>query len=78
MSCNRLRLTADGKLRNCLFALEESDVRGLLRGGGSDEEIARTIRECVAVEVGGPRDQHVAIHPAGTADALDWRLKVAR
>ena len=30
MSCNRLRLTSDGKLRNCLFSLEESDVRGLL------------------------------------------------
>jgi GTP 3',8-cyclase len=48
MSCNRLRLTSDGKLRNCLFALEESDVRGLLRGGGSDAEIARTICDCVA------------------------------
>ena len=34
MSCNRVRLTADGKLRNCLFALEETDIRALLRGGG--------------------------------------------
>ena len=33
MSCNRVRLTADGKLRNCLFALDETDVRALLRGG---------------------------------------------
>ena len=48
MSCNRLRLTSDGKLRNCLFSLEESDVRRLLRGGGSDGEIAQTIRDCVA------------------------------
>ena len=32
-SCNRLRLTADGKLRNCLFALDETDIRGLLRRG---------------------------------------------
>jgi cyclic pyranopterin phosphate synthase len=48
MSCNRLRLTSDGKLRNCLFSLEESDVRALLRGGGSDEAIAQTIRDCVA------------------------------
>ncbi len=48
MSCNRLRLTSDGKLRNCLFSLDESDVRGLLRGGGSDLEIALTFRECVA------------------------------
>ena len=33
MSCNRIRLTSDGKLRNCLFALDETDVRALLRGG---------------------------------------------
>ncbi len=31
-SCNRVRLTADGKLRNCLFALDETDLRPLLRG----------------------------------------------
>jgi cyclic pyranopterin phosphate synthase len=48
MSCNRIRLTSDGKLRNCLFSLEETDVRPLLRGGAADAEIARTIRECVA------------------------------
>lgn len=48
MSCNRLRLTADGKLRNCLFALEETDVRALIRGGENDEAIARAIRESVA------------------------------
>jgi cyclic pyranopterin phosphate synthase len=44
MSCNRIRLTADGKLRNCLFALTEVDVKVLLRGGGSDEQIAEVIR----------------------------------
>ena len=38
MSCNRVRLTADGKLRNCLFALEETDVRALLRGGATDAD----------------------------------------
>jgi GTP 3',8-cyclase len=47
-SCNRIRLTAEGKLRNCLFALEETDVRGLLRGGAGDAEIARALRESVA------------------------------
>src|SRR5205807_1847792 len=35
-SCNRLRLTAEGKLRNCLFALDEVDVKALLRGPGDD------------------------------------------
>jgi cyclic pyranopterin phosphate synthase len=48
MSCNRVRLTSDGKLRNCLFALEETDIRGLLRGGAGDEVIVRAIRESVA------------------------------
>ncbi|MBX6313895.1 MAG: GTP 3',8-cyclase MoaA [Isosphaeraceae bacterium] len=47
-SCNRVRLTADGKLRNCLFALEETDIRALLRGGASDEVIAQSLRESVA------------------------------
>ncbi len=47
LNCNRLRLTADGNLRYCLFAIEETDVRGILRGGGSDEDLERTIRENV-------------------------------
>ena len=48
MSCNRVRLTADGKLRNCLFALEETDIRALLREGAGDDEIAAAVRESVA------------------------------
>ena len=36
LNCNRLRLTADGKLRYCLFAIEEDDVKGLLRAGAAD------------------------------------------
>jgi len=39
--CDRVRLTADGQVRNCLFAREESDLRGALRGGADDAEIAR-------------------------------------
>ncbi len=38
--CNRVRLTADGQIMNCLFAREESDLRAALRGGASDTEIA--------------------------------------
>ncbi|MEV4705329.1 GTP 3',8-cyclase MoaA [Actinoplanes sp. NPDC049316] len=38
--CDRTRLTADGQVRNCLFATGESDLRGLLRGDASDEEVA--------------------------------------
>jgi cyclic pyranopterin phosphate synthase len=47
-SCNRVRLTADGKLRNCLFALEETDVKSLLRGGADDEALADALRANVA------------------------------
>jgi cyclic pyranopterin phosphate synthase len=47
MSCNRVRLTADGKLRNCLFALDEVDVKGLLRHNAPDAEIAALIRQNV-------------------------------
>jgi cyclic pyranopterin phosphate synthase len=47
-SCNRIRLTADGKLRNCLFALDETDVRSILRGGGGDAEIVAALRASVA------------------------------
>ncbi|MCX6635294.1 MAG: GTP 3',8-cyclase MoaA, partial [Acidobacteria bacterium] len=47
LNCNRIRLTADGKLRYCLFALEEFDVKGLLRGGAADREIEALIRSTV-------------------------------
>ena len=46
-SCNRVRLTAEGDLRACLFALEETDLRGSLRGGGSDADLERLIRTTV-------------------------------
>jgi cyclic pyranopterin phosphate synthase len=45
--CNRLRLTADGKLRNCLFALDEADVKTLLRSGSPDDRLAEVIRQTV-------------------------------
>jgi GTP 3',8-cyclase len=45
--CNRIRLTADGKLRTCLFSIHETDLRAELRGGASDEELERTIRGAV-------------------------------
>jgi GTP 3',8-cyclase len=48
MNCNRIRLTADGKLRYCLFAIEEDDVKTLMRSGAADEEIAALIRRNVA------------------------------
>jgi cyclic pyranopterin phosphate synthase len=46
-SCNRLRLTADGKLRNCLFALDEADLRPLLREGSNDNALAEALQASV-------------------------------
>jgi cyclic pyranopterin phosphate synthase len=48
--CDRLRLTADGQFRNCLFSTVEWDVRDVLRGGGDDAAITRLLRECVAAK----------------------------
>jgi cyclic pyranopterin phosphate synthase len=45
--CNRIRLTADGKLRTCLFSTHETDVRRHLRGGATDEELEGAIRDAV-------------------------------
>jgi cyclic pyranopterin phosphate synthase len=52
-ACDRVRLTADGQIRNCLFAREESDLRGLLRSGAADDEIASRWRAAVAVKLPG-------------------------
>jgi cyclic pyranopterin phosphate synthase len=47
-SCDRVRLTAEGQFRSCLFAVDEVDLRGLLREGGSDDDLATAIRGGVA------------------------------
>jgi cyclic pyranopterin phosphate synthase len=46
-SCDRIRLTADGQLRTCLFATEETDLRAVVRSEATDEELARVIRQAV-------------------------------
>lgn len=51
--CNRLRLTAEGKVRNCLFSTVEWDARAILRGGGNDEELALLVRDCVRAKKPG-------------------------
>ena len=48
--CDRLRLTADGQFRNCLFSTVEWDVRRLLREGCDDATVATLLRECVAAK----------------------------
>jgi cyclic pyranopterin phosphate synthase len=52
-TCDRVRLTADGQVRNCLFARAESDLRGPLRAGASDDELAAAWRRAVAVKLPG-------------------------
>jgi cyclic pyranopterin phosphate synthase len=52
-NCNRIRLTADGHLRYCLFAIEETDVKSALRGGASDGEISALIRQTVSKKWAG-------------------------
>jgi cyclic pyranopterin phosphate synthase len=53
--CNRLRLTADGQMRNCLFSLEETDLRAIIRNGGSDDELEAAIRSSVSAKERGHR-----------------------
>src|SRR5208337_4599778 len=62
-NCNRLRLTADGKLRYCLFAVEETDLRTILRKGGDDEDIDRAIRQTVESKWAGHQIQAEAFVP---------------
>ncbi|TMB81041.1 MAG: GTP 3',8-cyclase MoaA, partial [Chloroflexi bacterium] len=45
--CDRIRLTADGQLRTCLFATEETDLRAVVRSDASDDALADTIRRAV-------------------------------
>ncbi|MGW8884519.1 GTP 3',8-cyclase MoaA [Streptomyces sp. NPDC055749] len=58
-SCDRVRLTADGQLRNCLFATEESDLRALLRGGADDTALEAAWR----TSVGGKGPGHTINSP---------------
>jgi GTP 3',8-cyclase len=52
-ACDRVRLTADGQLRNCLFATAESDLRTPLRGGASDDELASRWQRCIQAKLPG-------------------------
>ncbi|WP_417391793.1 GTP 3',8-cyclase MoaA [Gimesia sp.] len=53
MSCNRFRITADGKLRNCLFSLEETDIRAMFKANAPDEEIIAAIRGSITAKKEG-------------------------
>ena len=69
--CDRVRLTADGQVRNCLFAREESDLRGALRDGADDEEIAARWRSAMATKRPGHGIDDVSfLQPARPMSAI--------
>ena len=61
-NCNRLRLTAEGQVRNCLFSTVEWDARAILRESGSEQAIRQLVRDCVAAKQ--------PAHGIGTVDFL--------
>ena len=52
-SCDRIRLTADGRFRNCLFAVDEFDLQSLLRSGASDDEVGELLEGAVRAKWAG-------------------------
>jgi cyclic pyranopterin phosphate synthase len=70
-ACDRVRLTADGQLRNCLFAREESDLRTPLRSGATDGEIAGRMRAAMrAKKAGHGIDDPSFLQPARPMSAI--------
>jgi cyclic pyranopterin phosphate synthase len=70
-TCDRVRLTADGQIRNCLFAREESDLRGALRAGATDAELADRFRaSLLAKKVGHGIDQPDFLQPDRPMSAI--------
>ena len=59
-SCDRVRVTADGQFRTCLFALDETDLRAVLRGGGGDDDLDAAIRVAVGHKWAGHQIGNVA------------------
>ena len=53
--CDRVRITAEGKFRTCLFALDETDLRATLRDGGTDDDLAAAIEAAVGTKWAGHR-----------------------
>ncbi len=58
--CDRVRITAEGQFRTCLFALDEHDLKRVMREGGSDDDLAREIEAAVGTKWAGHRIGHVA------------------
>jgi cyclic pyranopterin phosphate synthase len=70
-SCNRVRITSEGKLRTCLFSLGETDLRAAMRGGASDEELQAMIRTAVwAKEAGHHINEPEFVRPERTMSQI--------
>ncbi len=74
LNCNRLRLTADGKLRYCLFAREEADIRPLLAANAPEAALESAIRANIQRKMGRPPDRPTHLHPAAPPHVLHRRL----
>ena len=69
--CNRIRLTADGRLRTCLFSLNETDLRAPLRAGATDDDLEQIVRAAVwAKELKHHVNEPGFIQPARTMSAI--------
>ncbi len=73
-SCDRVRLTAEGQFRNCLFAVDETDLRAILRSGGTDDDLAAAIAAECRQQVGRSLHRPGALHPSGPIHEPDRRL----
>jgi cyclic pyranopterin phosphate synthase len=70
--CTRIRLTADGRIRNCLYSEEEFGILGHLRQGGTDEDIAQTLKDAMWAK---PEDGRAAQQQASTRQGPDGRIR---
>ena len=77
-SCDRIRLTAEGQLRNCLFSVRETDLRAILRSGGSDDDLAAAIEAEVGRKWAGHSIGQVHFIRPGPEHEPDRRLRPPR
>ncbi|HYV85947.1 MAG TPA: GTP 3',8-cyclase MoaA [Patescibacteria group bacterium] len=71
--CDRLRLTADGMVRNCLFARGDRDLKPILRGGGTDEDLLAAVRDEVAAKGPGGSLEMKAVYDDRLARKM-WQI----
>ena len=70
--CTRIRLTADGRIRNCLYSEEEFGLLGCLRQSGTDEDIAQTLKDAMWAK---PEDGRAAQQQASSSQGADGRVR---